>query len=405
MRARPRPLRARAGPAAAARALERLGDAVLACDRDGRLVVANRAARELHRLPAPPLERERWTAAAAVEDLAGRTLAPGELPLLRALGGERVHDLEVVVRAPDGTARVLCAEATPLRSRSHRVTGAVASLRDVTARHRRDEELRLRAAMLDHLAQPVALIRASDGLILQVDDAWSELFGYPPGELAGLHVSVLGGPGDRAPDRQAAEMVEALARDGRWRGELRHVRRDGTPLWCEAQVSSFEHPRLGTVWLAAHTDVTDQRDRERALGEAEERFRRIFEDGPVGIALVGEDLRLVDGNPALCDLLAAPREALTGRPLGDLSHPDDLAADARLTARLLRGEIPRYRVTRRLQADDGRAVLARVGASVLRAADGRVLCLVVVVDPLDDPLAARPSHDGDAPAREGERRA
>jgi signal transduction histidine kinase len=62
----------------------------------------------------------------------GRLYAGDELPLARAVRGETVIGLEVLVRRPDGSERVLGISAAPLRDEDDTLTGAVAVMRDVT---------------------------------------------------------------------------------------------------------------------------------------------------------------------------------------------------------------------------------------------------------------------------------
>jgi PAS domain S-box-containing protein len=72
--------------------------------------------------------------------------------------------------------------------------------------------------------------------------------------------------------------------------------------------------------VRTYTDIT-----ARALGE--ERFRQIFNDSPLAIALAGgEDRRFVQVNPALCALVGRSAEDLVGRPWSEIVHPDDRAA-------------------------------------------------------------------------------
>src|SRR5262249_2599219 len=59
-----------------------------------------------------------------------------------------------------------------------------------------------------------------------------------------------------------------------------------------------------------------QRARERAAADAalrasEERFRRAFEQGPLGMAIVGEDFRLVRVNARLAEILGYAEDELT----------------------------------------------------------------------------------------------
>jgi PAS domain S-box-containing protein len=61
-----------------------------------------------------------------------------------------------------------------------------------------------------------------------------------------------------------------------------------------------------------------------ALAESEQRFRRIFEDSPLGILLMRrDDQHIVQANPAFCRMLGYNAEQLVGRSIGDIAHIDD----------------------------------------------------------------------------------
>ncbi len=70
-------------------------------------------------------------------------------------------------------------------------------------------------------------------------------------------------------------------------------------------------------------EVASRTTAETAARESEERFRRIFEDSPTGIALVGLGGRLGRANRALGQMLGVPPERLRGQSLLDLADPED----------------------------------------------------------------------------------
>ena len=68
-----------------------------------------------------------------------------------------------------------------------------------------------------------------------------------------------------------------------------------------------------------------------ALRESEQRFRRVFDESPLGILLVENDSqRIVQANPAFCRMLGGDAEQIIGRTIGELMHIDDreLLSDA-----------------------------------------------------------------------------
>ena len=105
--------------------------------------------------------------------------------------------------------------------------------------------------------------------------------------------------------------------------------------------------------------------------ESESRFRAMFESAPVGAALVTLDGHLLDANLALQRMLGYDEHALTGLPIAEITHPDDVDADLELLAELVAGERERYEMEKRYHARDGRLVWGRLAVSLVRDADGR----------------------------------
>ena len=61
--------------------------------------------------------------------------------------------------------------------------------------------------------------------------------------------------------------------------------------------------RLQETLKELAADLIERKRMDEALRESEERFRRVFEEGPLGLALVGKDYRFVKVNSALCQMV------------------------------------------------------------------------------------------------------
>ena len=106
--------------------------------------------------------------------------------------------------------------------------------------------------------------------------------------------------------------------------------------------------------------------RTAALLESEERFRRVFEEGPLGFAFVGKDYRILRANSALCRLLGYSEAELLQLSFPEITHPDDVQADIESADRLFRREIPFYRMEKRYVKKSGEIVWASLNATVIR---------------------------------------
>ncbi|WP_127551626.1 PAS domain-containing sensor histidine kinase [Actinoplanes sp. OR16] len=106
--------------------------AVIGCDGTGRPLLYNQAARDVvgDRLGGAPAEE--WPRRLHLHDQDGRPLDPAYQPLVRALRGEPVGDVEVVTRIPGEPRRIFRLSARPLTGQPP--LAAVVTLRDVTVR-------------------------------------------------------------------------------------------------------------------------------------------------------------------------------------------------------------------------------------------------------------------------------
>lgn len=134
-------------------------------------------------------------------------------------------------------------------------------------------DLKLQALMLNNMSEGVHLIRSDDATIVFTNPKLEAMFGYEPGELIGKNVCVLNAEDTAPPEQSAHEIMQALKENGAWAGEVLNVHKDGTPFWCHASVSVFNHPQFGEVWVSAHEDISER----KALEGLSSRLGRIIE--------------------------------------------------------------------------------------------------------------------------------
>jgi two-component system CheB/CheR fusion protein len=127
--------------------LASLGDAIVAVDHEGRVVVTNDAYDRLFGGADAEIEPE---------DAAGLPLPPAERPQQRAARGERFR-MEFAVTRPDGSRRWFEAVAEPLTA-GDRTWGGVLAIRDLSERTMRLSLERLMAAAGHELKTPVAAL-------------------------------------------------------------------------------------------------------------------------------------------------------------------------------------------------------------------------------------------------------
>ena len=138
----------------------------------------------------------------------------------------------------------------------------------------------------------------------------------------------------------------------------------------------------GKAWrvIGAMQDLTEQKQSEAALRESEERFRRVFEEGPLGLALVGKDYRFLKANAALCQMVGYQEAELIQKTFVEITHPDDVCADAELAERLFRREIPFYRIQKRYLKKTGEILWINLTASIIVDANGEPIHGLAMVE-------------------------
>ncbi len=116
--------------------LDSLSVAVVACAADGRLTHASRGADELLGCTCPVgADSETWIRELQPRTPSGVPLAREDLPLLRALQDETVHDFDLLVQIR-GRDVLLSTAARPVNDGRGRRRGAFALLEDVTEQRR-----------------------------------------------------------------------------------------------------------------------------------------------------------------------------------------------------------------------------------------------------------------------------
>jgi len=199
-------------------------------------------------------------------------------------------------------------------------------------------------SIVDHCPDPISLSRPDDGRLAMVNRAWSELTGIPEAEAVGRSSLALG----------------VWARPGERAAAIAELRRDGAPVLSEGTLRSrdgAEHRVLSTVRMVRMggeelalfmgRDFTDsyriQEDleaRTRDLQRSESRFRLLFEQAPLGIAMVDSASgRFLAVNPRLGEIFGYAAEELLDATYQAVTHPDHLEEGLRLVAALRAGTV------------------------------------------------------------------
>ena len=195
-------------------------------------------------------------------------------------------------------------------------------------------------------------------------------------------------PAHRARDAELAGKLTAM-REVRVGGRLWEVRYSAAPGAWQLDAVPLRRPWViggfltlgfsGFLFMSASRRQRELRD-QAALAESETRFRGIFDQAAVGIALVGRDGRWLRVNDKLCAILGYSREELLQKTFQDITHPDDLDADLGYVRRMLAGEIATYGMDKRYIRQDGSLVWIRLTGSLVWRALGEPDYFISVIE-------------------------
>ena len=209
-------------------------------------------------------------------------------------------------------------------------------------------------------SSPDGIAVHQDGKVVLMNPAGARILGYDdPAEVTGMPVREFLHPDEMAAVLNRMRQVAEVGPTGN-PAEARFRRRDGAYVLLEVTNARIEEWKGKPGVQVVFRDVSERKAAEKRLQESEERFRRLVEMSPDGIA-VHQDGRLVLVNPAGASVLGYERpEELVGRPVLDFVHPDDQPAVLARITRVLQLGRPGEVTEERFQRKDGSYVPVEV---------------------------------------------
>lgn len=192
--------------------------------------------------------------------------------------------------ATDGSQRFALVNYIPDRGSDGEVIGFFVLVIDITQLKEVEGQLKLAATVVESTVEAIMVTDDLD-VILSVNPAFTEVTGYPLSDVVGRPASLLhAGPTD--PEFHA-QVRNALAEHGRWRGETWARRRDGSVLLIWQAITSIGAvPGTPGRRVSVFSDVTER-------WHSSERLRRLAFHDPLtdlpNRALLMERLRQLIG--------------------------------------------------------------------------------------------------------------
>ena len=308
----------------------------------------------------------------AVVECFSRTImqiTPGMLQTLETIGHQigNYRDRKIAEESVRKAAEELEAR---VKQRTEQLAGALEALSN--------SEMRFRA-MFEGAPLGIALLSAT-GTIIERNPTLERMLGYQEGGLYGMSMNALAHPEDLPLyEEQFQSLVNGS--QNQYRMELRYLRRDGSVLWGSLSCSSMHFEgSVSPFIITMIKDVTERKEMEEELRVSENRFRTIFEESPIGIALVDRDGRFIQVSHTFVEMIGADARELFTMNINDFAHVEDGPADQQRFRDLVERRRSRYQMEERFHRKDGSMAWANLNAAAIRSGTGEFLYGVRLVE-------------------------
>jgi len=212
--------------------------------------------------------------------------------------------------------------------------------------------------------------------IIEANDRAFEAYQRERNELIGMNLSKI-----RAPEavKDLENESRILDEKGYATYETVHVRKDGTLMPLEISGRKVEIEGV-KYFQSICRDITERKLAEETLKESEERFRKIFEESPISIAMTGKDLAIIRANSAFCNMIGYREEELKSLTIRSFTHPDYISGDDVSLLRLVAQEIPVYHTENQYIRKDQSIIWGSATISIIRNNNYEVQYFLVMVE-------------------------
>jgi PAS domain S-box-containing protein len=166
-------------------------------------------------------------------------------------------------------------------------------------------------------------------------------------------------------------------------------RADGTVNWLRWSLKPWRTPsgELGGIVIYGEV-ITPVVEERLKLEAAEARYRGVFDQAAVGVALVAPNGAFLEVNDRFCTIAGYSRDELIGVRVEDITYPEDMKADVELAASLVSGEITTYALEKRYVQKSGDKVWINLTVSLVRDAADEPAYFVAVTEDISVRKAA-----------------
>lgn len=225
------------------------------------------------------------------------------------------------------------------------------------------------------------LLTTLDGKLIDINQACANIIGRTIEEAKTLTYW------DITPERyqnQEQQQLESLSKTGRYGPyEKEYIHKDGHLVPVRLQGLIIDRNKEKYIWSSVE-DITESKQAEKNLRESEYRFRKLYEDGAIGMVMVGKDFKFITANRSFCQMVGYQEKELQQLTFLDITHPDDMDKDIPQVKKMIAGEIDIYKTEKRYLNKSGQTIWIQLTLSTFYDSNGQFLYNLAIIINITD---------------------
>ncbi len=235
------------------------------------------------------------------------------------------------------------------------------------------------------------------GNFLDANPAALKLFGYTREEIPAISLESL--TQNEAELKRARESIKRVLEKGFQEEpeEYQLRKRDGSLIWVECMGSPILERGHPAAIQGIARDITERKQAAIKLAESERRFRTIFENAAIGLAIVHpKTKRILQCNAALGEMFGYSVKELCRMTVADVSHPEDHKRDLEFGAEMYEGRRDRFIMEKRYRRKGGDWMWGKLTATVVPNDKGEAQFVIGMVEDITERKRAQDALEKNA---------
>ncbi|MFA7287990.1 MAG: PAS domain S-box protein [Melioribacteraceae bacterium] len=235
---------------------------------------------------------------------------------------------------------------------------------------------KLYTTLFESITDAIFLIRNEDGALLQSNDVACKMYGYNKEELEHLKNTDLSAEPEKT--EKVTKSFDNLM-DHAIKIPIRYHKRKNGSIFPVEITGRFFKLNDTHVHLVAIKNISSRLKNEEALKETQERFKEVFMNATVGIAITSID-GFMEMNNAYADTLGYTKDELVNKNWRELTYPNDIPYNEEIVKEIVAGRKNRARWEKRYIHKDGHIVWTDISTVLQRDKDGKPYIFITTIN-------------------------